>query len=171
MGEQTVHRKETKMALNRRGSWGSTLHITLCRDDRLAQNARLNTCWQGCLEIGISVHGWWKCELASYWGSQGYKCTYFVTAVQFWGFILRHLCACRRLCTCKLIHCSIFFNSERLETTWMSLSRGLAMVHRYSGKLCSCRFLWKDELGTKIQNSTNIQVEKSNRFLPCVKGR
>ena len=48
----------------------------------------------------------------------------------------------------------------------------ISHVHRYSGKLCSHRLMWKDEFVTKRpskQNSTNIKVENSYILTSCVK--
>ena len=113
--------------------WG----IISCWSEWLLPKSLQNKCWRGCGGKGILLHCWWECKLVQslwramwrflknletelnktsnptaghkHWGNQNWKRHVYPSA-----------------------HCSIVYNSQGMEVTWVSIGRWMdkkAVVH------------------------------------------
>jgi hypothetical protein len=118
-------------------------HLTPVRMAKI-KNSGDSRCWQGCGERGTLLHCWWDCKLAQpLWKSvwQLLRKLDIVLpedpAIPLLGLYPEDVPTCNML---HYVHRSLFYNSQKLERTQMSLNRGMDtenVVHLHNGVLLS----------------------------------
>jgi hypothetical protein len=122
-------------------------HLTPVRMAKI-KNSGDSSCWQGCGERGTLLHCWWDCKLVQpLWKSVWWflrkighrKLDLRTQLYHSWAYTQKMVQYVIRthvpLCSCSLI-----YNSQKLERTQMSLSRGTDtenVVHLHNGVLLS----------------------------------